>query len=188
MEKHKEQTYGWTDQKARCNFAGWWDCSFFCNKLSTGERVIPCYFDVPDFEKCNIKYLKNILFVCKANRNRSVAGERLFGSMLKEKGYRVFDPRDEKTWKDCNVKVSSAGIYPFNNEGKKLEGKAADTADLIFTFEESLEYALIHAFFQPKEKIVNLDIPDHYDIDNDSDEYNLRRILRKKLALYIPLP
>jgi len=131
---------------------------------------------------------RNILFVCKANRNRSVAGERLFRGMLKEKGYYVFDSQDKKTQRDYDVRVSSAGMNPFTNEGKKLEFSMADEANLIFTFEEGLEYALIHYFFQPREKVVNLDIPDHYDIDNDSDEYNLRRILRKKLSIYIPLP
>jgi predicted protein tyrosine phosphatase len=131
---------------------------------------------------------RNILFVCKANRNRSIAGERLFRYMLKEKGYHVFDPYDKKTQKDYDIRVSSAGIDPFTDEGRKLEFEMADKADLIFTFEEGLEYALIHAFLQPKEKIVNLDIPDDYRISNDSEEYKLRKLLREKLSIYIPLP
>ena len=52
MKKHKEETHGWTNQKSRCDFAGWWDCSFFCNKLSKKEKIVPCGFDVPDFERC----------------------------------------------------------------------------------------------------------------------------------------
>jgi len=131
---------------------------------------------------------RNILFVCLANRNRSPAGERTFRYMLKEKGYRILDPENRKITKDYEIEVHSAGTEPWSNEGKKLDFKAADAADIIFTFEESLEYVLIHSFLQPREKIVNLDIPDHYDINNDSDEYNLRRTLRKKLAIYIPLP
>jgi len=63
MEKHKEETHGWTNQKSRCDFAGWWDCSFFCNKLSKKEKIIPCGFNVPDFERCKrtgyIKMKKN---------------------------------------------------------------------------------------------------------------------------------
>jgi len=49
----KETTHGWTNQKSRCNFAGWWDCSFFCNKFSTKDKIVPCNFNVPDFEKCS---------------------------------------------------------------------------------------------------------------------------------------
>lgn len=49
---HKETTHGWTGQESRCNFAGWWDCSFFCNKLSTPGNIVPCNLFVPDFEKC----------------------------------------------------------------------------------------------------------------------------------------
>jgi len=59
MEKHKEETHGWTNQKSRCDFAGWWDCSFFCNKLSKKEKIVPCGFNVPDFERCkSIGYIK----------------------------------------------------------------------------------------------------------------------------------
>jgi len=51
--KHEETKHGWTDQKSRCNFAGWWDCSFFCNKFSTKDKIVPCNFNVPDFGKCS---------------------------------------------------------------------------------------------------------------------------------------
>ena len=131
---------------------------------------------------------RSILFVCRANINRSPTGERTFRHMLKERGYRVLDPEDKRTTGDYEIEIHSAGTDPFNDIGRKLDFQTADAADLIFTFEEGLEYALVHGFFQSKEKIINLDIPDHYSIDNDSDEYNLRRILRRKLTPYIPLP
>ena len=54
---HEETIHGWTSQKARCGYAKWWDCSFWCgnpklnkeNRLCPGCRMHP--FE-PDFERC----------------------------------------------------------------------------------------------------------------------------------------
>lgn len=64
-KKHKEKEWGWTGQKSRCDYAGWWDCSFFCNILSQTKSgklrkggVRPCIMDdkhrVPDWSKCEL--------------------------------------------------------------------------------------------------------------------------------------
>lgn len=132
---------------------------------------------------------RNILFVCGANINRGPTGERIFRKILKERGYRVFDPRDEKTWADYDIKVSSAGTNIFKEDKtNQLERQVADTADLIFTFDERLKCTLIHKFYQPAGKIVDLNIHDNYNIEKKNERYNLKRILRKKLAIYFPLP
>ena len=132
---------------------------------------------------------RNILFVCRANLNRSPTGEKVFKQMLNEKGYLVFDQRNKKTWADYDVKVSSAGTDTFKEDKtNQLEGEVADAADIIFTFDEGLEYVLIHRFYQPGGKIVNLDIYDNYAINRKKDKRNLTALLRKKLAIYLPLP
>ncbi|GAG05426.1 unnamed protein product, partial [marine sediment metagenome] len=50
----KTTKHGWTNQESKCEFAGWWDCSFFCNKVSTSKKVVPCKFKVPDSKKCEL--------------------------------------------------------------------------------------------------------------------------------------
>jgi len=141
---------------------------------------------------------RNILFVCEGNRNRSIGGERVFRNMLTEKGYRVFDPYSKKHQKDYEIIVSSAGIYVNkmrNSEDgkeiagdtrKQLNGDEADKADIIFALDEGVKYMLVQRYVQPKEKIINLNIDDVFDIDND--EHKLIKLLREKLAIYIPLP
>jgi len=131
---------------------------------------------------------RNILFVCMANINRSKTGEKVFKEMLKKRCYSVFDHNDKKTYSNYEVSVSSAGTEVDTEEANELDGGLADAADIIFTFDKGLEYRLVHRFFQPKEKIVNLDIPDCYNINNKKDEKSLKRLLRKKLSIYIPLP
>jgi len=135
---------------------------------------------------------KNILFVCLKNIIRSRTAEMVFRQMLKEEEYSVADAKNKRTGKDYEFLVSSAGTDVEKGLTKKyckqLDWKEGDSAYIIFTFDEGLEYKLIHRFFQPKEKIINLDIPEDYRIDNDSDRDTLRTILREKLVRYIPLP
>jgi protein-tyrosine-phosphatase len=141
---------------------------------------------------------RNILFVCGGNKNRSIEGERVFRSMLTERGYRVFDSYSKKAQKDYEVIVSSAGIYVnkmrnsedgkeiIGDTRKQLNGDEADKADIIFALDEEVKYMLVKRYIQPREKIISLDIEDIFDIDND--EHKLIKLLREKLSIYIPLP
>lgn len=55
--KHKEREDGWTGQKAKCDYALWWDCGFLCTnkKINPKNKLVPCKFNYPNFEKCNLK-------------------------------------------------------------------------------------------------------------------------------------
>jgi len=118
---------------------------------------------------------KHILFVCRANVNRSKLAEELYKN----------DPRYD---------VRSAGIYdiPENFRGKYPDSKKATEedvkwADNIFTFfvrEEFLKkYSLID-----ETKVTDLEIYDSYNIKISGHRERLKEILIEKLYPYLGEP
>lgn len=53
---HEERRHGWTNQKSRCGYAHWCDCSFWCSnpKFNPKEEMLSCRWHPfePDFKRC----------------------------------------------------------------------------------------------------------------------------------------
>jgi hypothetical protein len=66
-KKHELIFHGWTSDKSYCDFANWWDCSFWCgnNKLF-GKKLPPsrfCPMTIPNHENCPIIKAKNNIHI-----------------------------------------------------------------------------------------------------------------------------
>lgn len=120
---------------------------------------------------------RRILFVCRANRQRSPTAERVFKEMLIERGYSVFGVN---CYRDSDFEVMSAGI-DADDESYQVEKEFADGFKEIFALDGYIKEMLVKCYRQPEAKIVNLDIADNY--MRDSGE--LVKLLRKKLERYI---
>lgn len=95
----------------------------------------------------------NKLFVCNQNLNHSVTAEELFGGRSK-------------------------GL--FRNE---ITSKDLEWSDIVYVFEDFQRKELGKRF--PKEylglKIINLNIPDVYDIKNEESKRELIKIFKEKM-------
>ncbi|MEJ2704072.1 MAG: hypothetical protein P8Z79_16680 [Sedimentisphaerales bacterium] len=105
------------------------------------------------------------LFICAVNRNRSKAAEQVCNQLAQAKGR--------------NVQCESAGVNPL--AVRRVTKPMADRADMIFVMEPYMKTTLETDFGQPAEKIVCLDIPDMYPMEDPE----LAAILRKELLPYI---
>ena len=118
---------------------------------------------------------KRILFVCSANVNRSRLAEELYKD----------DPRYE---------VRSAGIYGVRADLKHLYPNARTLtkedlswANRIFTFSEY--YEIIHEYPSvDSKKIIDLDIPDRFRINEPEKRQELKKLLIEKLKQYLGEP
>lgn len=58
MDKHKESINGWSNDKAYCEFAHWWDCNFWCGNNKIFGKKLPherqCPMGTPNFNKCSL--------------------------------------------------------------------------------------------------------------------------------------
>jgi len=99
-----------------------------------------------------------ILFVCRANLQRSPTAEKLF--------------------KSNNIETKSAGIDPLSFI--VINQKTIDWANKIFVMEESQKEFILDNFKVDKDIIV-LDIPDIY----FKDDPELIKILKKKVGKYL---
>jgi predicted protein tyrosine phosphatase len=105
------------------------------------------------------------LFICAANRNRSRAAERVCSQLAEAK--------------NRNIECESAGVHPL--AVRPMTQKAAEKADIIFVMEDYMKEILEQEFHQPAGKIICLDIPDIYDVQDPVLEVTLRQ----KLIPYI---
>ncbi len=123
------------------------------------------------------------LFVCYANINRSIVGERICKEMLIRRGFRVGGFQDSG---EFDFYVGSAGINP---EDKSREFSISMTEGVrnIFIAHE-LTRRLLKSDFQYEDdsRIVNLHIKDSYDISVPEEKRVLENILRRRLAPYLP--
>ncbi len=107
---------------------------------------------------------RHFLFICSINRNRSKAAERICNQLTKATG--------------GNVRCESAGVHLLAE--RRVTKKIADRADIIFVMEPYMKDILKRDFNQPEGKIISLDIPDIYPMQDPE----LAAIIRKKLLQY----
>jgi len=107
---------------------------------------------------------RHFLFICSINRNRSKAAERVCNQLTKATG--------------GDVQCESAGVHLLAE--RRVTKQMADRADTIFVMEPYMKDILEHEFNQPKGKIISLDIPDIYPMQ----DRELAAILRNKLLNY----
>ena len=121
------------------------------------------------------------LFVCRANWQRSPTAERVFQEMLVEAGYKVWGVN---SFIDSDYEVCSTGINSSDNDSSaEMSSELGERMNVIFTMEEQILEELVRSYNVPREKMVNLDIPDNY----ERNESALVNILRDKLRPYVPL-
>jgi len=112
-----------------------------------------------------ITQTKRYLFICSANKNRSKTAKHICEQLSHAKGKAV--------------RCESAGIHPL--AVRRVTKQTADRADRIFVMEDDMKTMLEDDFRQPKGKIICLDIPDVYPLQDPE----LEAILRQKLEPYI---
>jgi len=114
-----------------------------------------------------------VLFVCASNLNRSHRAAEVFGELAKKAGYKVT--------------VESAGIKAFPNmepsyllgaygvsQSTQITREMASKTDKLIVLDQLVEANLIKLFEVPREKIINLEIPDIYSklADNLTELYD----------------
>jgi len=121
---------------------------------------------------------KTILFVCNANRRRSVTSELVFKNLLEKQGYMISHSPTEE-----GIYVSSAGVFADENDYNvtQMTVEIGDKADYIFTFNESIKARLVLQYKQNPEKIINLSVADVYEVGHPK----LMSELEEKLLPYI---
>ncbi len=61
MKEHEKTIHGWTGQESYCDYARWWDCSFWCsnNKECFKGKKMPteraCPMKTPVYSRCKEK-------------------------------------------------------------------------------------------------------------------------------------
>jgi len=123
------------------------------------------------------------LFVCYANKNRSIIGEQVFRGMLIERGFRVGSFQD---FGEFDFYVGSAGINP-EDKSKEFSVSMVEGVRNVFVADERIKRLLRSDFqYEDDSRIINLDIPDIYDITNDRMRIILEDYMRIRLAYYLP--
>mgnify|MGYP006294033259 CR=1 FL=1 len=115
--------------------------------------------------------MKNILFVCNVNLQRSPTGEEIVNS--------------EEEFQDYDSK--SVGISPLAE--KQINENAIKWADIVFCMEEFQKQFILKNFQEIIEdknkntnfKIINLEIPDKY-YRNDPE---LKKMIRNRIKKYL---
>jgi predicted protein tyrosine phosphatase len=123
------------------------------------------------------------LFVCYANKNRSIIGERVFKEMLSGRGFRVGGFYDSG---DFDFYVGSAGINP-EEETKCFSLAMVEGIGTVFVADERIQRFLKRDYnFEDESRTVNLNIPDVYDITIDKQRRVLEEYMRLRLVHYLP--
>lgn len=109
--------------------------------------------------------MRNVLFICARNRQRSPTAEQIFAACP-------------------NIEVSSAGLNP--DADVPLTPELLEWADLIFVMEQMHRRKLQQKFspFLHKQSIICLNIPDNYYFMAPE----LVRILHHKVSPFLPGP
>ncbi len=109
------------------------------------------------------------LFICTGNTDRSPTAAKICNQIAKEKG--------------LEIEVESAGL--LTEGGRQLSKEIANSADRIFVMEERMIKWVVEEYFQPREKIVCLNVRDDYDTAHPKEKEKLERIFREKLPNYV---
>ena len=121
----------------------------------------------------------SVLFVCRANRNRSPTAERVFADLVREWGRKAFDPLECAVGYD--VHVSSAGYDVKDDDGYPLDQSMLDAATYVFALDEDVARELRRLRYRIRaSKFFILDVPDRY----HRGFPDLVEILRAQLAPY----
>lgn len=101
-----------------------------------------------------------VLFVCRANRNRSPTAERVFAELVRAWGRTVFDPLHPTARHD--VQVASAG-YEADDDGNPLDQAMLDAATYVFALDQDVANELKRRRYRiGASKLLILDVPDRY--------------------------
>ena len=120
----------------------------------------------------------SVLFVCRANRNRSPTAARVFTDLVREWGRKPFDSMTCATGYD--VHVASAG-YDADDEGNPLDQAMLDAATYVFALDQAVADELRRRRYRIKAaKFLILDVPDRYHCGFP----DLVELLRSQLAPY----
>lgn len=123
------------------------------------------------------------LFVCYANKNRSVVGERVFREMLLERGFRVGGFQDSG---EFDFYVGSAGINA-EEESRCFRLEMVEGVKTVFVADERIQRMLKHDYqYDDESRIVNLDVPDRYDVSIEKEKRALEGVMARKLVFYLP--
>lgn len=122
-----------------------------------------------------MKRERRVLFVCRANRNRSPTAERVFGEMLREWGCTLYDPLDAPEQYD--FQVTSAG-YWADEDARQLDQESIDDSEIVFALDPGVAAMILRDYRIPRRKLVTLQVPDIY----RSGAPALVAILREQLA------
>lgn len=94
------------------------------------------------------------LFVCYANINRSIVGERIFKKMLLERGFRVGGFQDSG---EFDFYVGSAGINP-EDKSKEFSLSMVEGVRNVFVADEHIRRLLKSDYkYEDESRLVNLD-------------------------------
>ena len=116
------------------------------------------------------------IFVCKNGFDRSVVGARVFLEMARERG--------------IEVTTSSGGLgIEESQTGEDICGEILRNAKIVFVMNSELEMKVIGTYYVPRENVVNLEVPDnfdiHYKINGLENEGKLEEIFRESLRPYV---
>lgn len=101
-----------------------------------------------------------VLFVCRANRNRSPTAEQVFGEMLRDRGHAVYDPVACPS--GHAVRVDSAG-YDADEDAQQLDQELLDAATFVFALDPDIAGVLRKRYrIRPAKKLHVLHVPDVY--------------------------
>lgn len=122
----------------------------------------------------------DFLFLCLANRNRSIAGEEVFNQMLRERGFSVYPNSN------CDFRVGSAGV--FETAVNRFSENMLDGTRNVFFADKFVWWEFMEVYRVPwNDRFVELEIPDRYDINSEWQRKELDVILRSKLKGYAPI-
>ena len=96
--------------------------------------------------------------------------------MLVQEGYKVWNVN---ALADADYEVCSAGTNP-DEDGNAMSEELGQRMDVIFALDPSILEKLVRDFSVPKQKIINLDVPDIY------TSKDLEVILTRKLRRHVP--
>lgn len=127
--------------------------------------------------------LNKYLFVCYANKNRSIVGESVFREMLLGRGFRVGNFKESG---EFDFYVDFAGINP-EDESRRFDNVMNEGVRTIFVADERIRRLLKSDFnFDDEPRTVNLEIPDIYDIANERKKRVLEEYMWLRLVYYLP--
>ena len=124
-----------------------------------------------------MKNPRHVLFVCFGNIDRSPTAMDVFKDMLVESGYVMWPGGADAQY---DAWVLSAGVHAEHYR-TQVDEELCYWATEIFALDDPVERCLLTRYKQPRNKVVNLQIPNMY----RRNDTGLISILKQKLAPYV---